>query len=118
MATRKTLREEIKLHYVEVLKQALCESEEVLRVGSNELAFPVVDKEGNEDFVVLTIKIPTGSRDGDPYDGYAMAQEYEMKLQSKAEKAKVAAEKKAKKIEKDKKMREAKAKAKAEREQA
>lgn len=116
MATRKTLRENIKAHYVEVLAQMLHE-EEVLRVGSNELAFPVVDEEGNEDFVVVTVKIPTGSRDGDPYDGYAMAQEYEMKLQTKAEKAKVAAEKKAKKIEKDKKMREAKAKAKAEREQ-
>lgn len=115
MTSRKNLREEIKKHYVEVISEMLHE-EEVLRVGSNEIAFPVVDKEGNEDFVVLTVKIPTGSRDGDPYDGYAMAQEYEMKLQSKAEKAKAAAEKKAKKIEKDKKMREAKAKAKAERE--
>lgn len=118
MATRKTLREEIKMHYVEVIKQALCESEEVLRVRSNELAFPVVDKEGNEDYVVITVKIPTGSRCGDPYDGHAMAQEYEMNLKKKEEKDKIAAEKKAKKIEKDKKMREAKAKAKAKREQA
>lgn len=115
MSSRKNLREEIKRHYVEVISEMLHE-EEVLRVGSNEIAFPVVDKEGNEDFVVLTIKIPTGSRDGEPYDGYSMAEEYEMKLKAKEEKAKVAAEKKAKKIEKDKKMREAKAKAKAERE--
>lgn len=116
MAARKSLREGIKAHYVEVLTKMFHE-EEVLRVGSNEIAFPVVDSEGNEDFVVVTIKIPTGSRDGDPYDGYAMADDYKMKLEAKAEKAKIAAEKKAKKIEKDKKAREAKAKAKAEREQ-
>lgn len=116
MTTRKELREKIKAHYVEVFAQMLHE-EDVLRVGSNEIAFPIVDEEGNEDFIVVTIKIPTGSRDGEPYDGYAMAQEYEMKLQAKAEKARIAKEKKAKKIEKDKKMREAKAKARAEREQ-
>ena len=85
-------------------------TEEVLRVGSNEIAFPVVDSEGNEDFIVLTCKIPTGANKGtEPYDGYAMAEEYEMKLKEKAEKAKKAAEAKAKKIAKDEAYRKKKA---------
>ena len=79
--SRKQLREEIKLAYVEKLMEFFGTTEEVLRVGSNEIAFPVVDSEGNEDFIVLTCKIPTGANKGtEPYDGYAMAEEYEMKL--------------------------------------
>ena len=105
--SRKQLREEVKTIYVEKLIDFFKETEEVLRVGSNEIAFPVVDSEGNEDFIVLTCKIPTGANKGtEPYDGYAMAEDYEMKLKEKAEKAKKAAEVKAKKIEKDKKYRE------------
>lgn len=105
--SRKQLREEVKAQYMEKLISFFQESEEVLRVGSNEIAFPVVDSEGNEDFIVLTCKIPTGANKGtEPYDGYAMAEDYEMKLKDKAEKAQKAAEAKAKKIEKDKKYRE------------
>ena len=85
-------------------------TEEVLRVGSNEIAFPVVDSEGNEDFIVLTCKIPTGANKGtESYDGYAMAEEYEMKLKEKAEKAKKAAEAKATKIAEDEAYRKKKA---------
>ena len=80
--------------------------EEVLRVGSNELALPVVESEGEERWRVLTFKVPTGTREGDPYDGYSMKEDYEMKLAKKAAKA----EENAKKAEKDKAKREAKAK--------
>ena len=108
--SRKQLREEVKAQYMEKLIGFFQESEEVLRVGSNEIAFPVVDSEGNEDFIVLTCKIPTGANKGtEPYDGYAMAEEYEMKLKEKAEKAKKAAEAKAKKIAKDEAYRKKKA---------
>ena len=108
--SRKQLREEVKTIYVEKLIDFFKETEEVLRVGSNEIAFPVVDSEGNEDFIVLTCKIPTGANKGtEPYDGYAMAEEYEMKLKEKAEKAKKAAEAKAKKIAKDEAYRKKKA---------
>jgi hypothetical protein len=37
---------------------------------------------------VLTFKVPTGERGGDAYDGYSMAEDYQMKLAEKAEKAK------------------------------
>lgn len=115
MATnRKALREVIKMEYLSNISEHLTlVGEEVLRVGSNEIAIPVVDSEGNEDFLVLTFKIPTGSRDGDPYDGYAMAEDYALKVRTKAEEAKKKAEAKAKKIAKDAKARAAKANAKA-----
>ena len=93
------------------------EGEEVLRVKSNEIAIPTVDEEGNEEFMVITFKVPTGSRDdGEAYDGYGVAEQYAQSVAEKEAKAKADAEMKAKKIERDKAQREAKAKAKAEHE--
>ena len=113
--TRKQLDEEIKARFLKDVTEHLSNAgEEVLRVGSNEIALPVVDAEGEERWLVLTFKVPTGSRDGDAYDGYSMAEDFKMKSAEKAEKAKIAAEKKEKKIAQNKKMREEKAKAKAE----
>lgn len=118
MATsKKTLRDTLRNRYIKMVSDFLAErGEEILVTGSNEIALPCVDESGEDEFLVLTFKIPTGSRDGDPYDGYAMAEDFKMKCEAKAEKAKATAEAKAKKIAKDKAAREAKAKAKAERE--
>ena len=114
--SKKTLHNALRTKYIERVSKFLADSgEEVLVTGSNEIALPCVDSEGNDEFIVLTFKIPTGSREGDVYDGYSMAEDFKMRTAEKAEKAKVAAEKKAKKIARDKQMREAKAKAKAER---
>jgi hypothetical protein len=89
---------------------------EILQTGSQEIALPIVsDDHEDEGWLVITFKIPKGSRDGDIYDGYSMAEDYKLKQAEKAEKKRVAAEKKAAKIAKDKKMREEKAKLKAER---
>lgn len=118
MATtsKRKLNEALRTAYVERVK-ALLESvnEEVLVVGSNELAVPCKDSEGNEEFVVITLKVPTGTREGEPYDGYSAATDYAFHLQEKAKKAEEAKVAKAKKVERDRKAREAKAKAKAER---
>lgn len=104
--SRKALREEIKEVYVKKLSDFLKEDEQVLRVGSNEIAFPVVDSEGNEDFIVITVKIPTGANKGtEPYDGYSMAEEYEIKCRQKAELAKKKKAEKEKKIQRDEEIR-------------
>lgn len=87
---------------------------EVLQTATYEIAIPIVNAEGDESYIVIPFKIPKGSRDGDAYDGHAMAQEYELKQREKAEKAAERAKAKAAKIERDKKAREEKAKAKAE----
>ena len=97
--TRKQLDEEIKVRFLEGISEHLENAgEEVLRVGSNEIALPVVDSNGEERWLVVTFKVPTGSRDGDAYDGYSMKEDYEMKQAEKAAKA----EAKAAKAEKDK----------------
>lgn len=88
--------------------------EDTLRVGSNEIAIPKVNENGTEIFITIKVSVPTGSRDGDAYDGYALAEEYVRKVAEKEQKAKQKAEEKAKKIERDKKNREKLAKSKAE----
>ena len=104
--SRKVEREILKEEYLKKIIEMLSADEEVLRVKSNEIAFPVVGCEGNEDFIVVTVKVPTGADKGmTPYDGYAMRDEYNMKLKEKEEKAKANAEKKAKKIKRDEEIR-------------
>lgn len=103
--TAKVLNEEIKVRFLDGVAEHFTQvGEEVLRVGSNEIALPVLDSEDNEKWLVVTFKVPTGSRDGDAYDGYAMAEDYRMKCEDKERKAKEKAEKAAK----DKAKREAK----------
>lgn len=109
--SRKTLREKIKQNYTAQLIDFFCKNDEdVLQIKSNEICFPVLDEEGNEDFVKITIAVPTGSRDdNEPFDGYGKAQEYEMKQKEKKEKAEKTAKKKAEKIKRDEEYRRKKA---------
>ena len=102
--TTKVLNDEVRAQYMTAVREAMSATgDEVLVVGSNELAIPVVDTEGNEKWVVVTVKVPTGSRDGDAYDGYAMAEDYRMRLADKA----------AKQAERERKTAERQAKTKA-----
>ena len=114
--SKKQLHEGIRAKFMKAITEYLtAQGEEVLRVKSNEVAIPTLDSEGNEEFLVLTFKVPTGSRDdGEAYDGYGVAQQYAESVAEKEAKAKAEAEKKARKIAKDQAQREAKAKAKAE----
>jgi hypothetical protein len=106
--TAKVLNEEIKVRFLDGVSEHLTNAgEEVLRVGSNEIALPVLDSEDNEKWLVLTFKVPTGSREGDAYDGYSMAEDYAMKCAERVAKA----EAKAQKAAKDKAKRAEKAKA-------
>jgi flagellar biosynthesis/type III secretory pathway protein FliH len=115
--SKKATNDALRLMYTNNLMEALTAfGEEVLRVGSNEIAIPVVDAEGEDSFVTFTVKVPTGSRDGDAYDGYSMAQDYAMRQEEKKAKAEKAAAEKARKIARDEKMRKQKAAAKAARE--
>ena len=108
--SRKVEREILREEFInDLVEHYVCQNEEVLRVKSNEIAIPVVGCEGNEDYIVVTVKVPTGANKGtEPYDGFEMAQDYEMKLAEKAEKAKRKEEEKKKKIAKDKEVREKK----------
>lgn len=86
---------------------------DVLQTGSQELCIPIVNDEKDEGYMVITFKIPKGSRDGEPYDGYEMQEEYTRKCAEREAKAKERAEAKARKMERDAKMRAQRAEAKA-----
>lgn len=112
------LNNELKKFYLEKIRTLLEElDEDVMQVKSNELAFPVVDSEGNEKSIVIVVKVPTGANKGtEPYDPYAMKEEFDLKEKEKKAKAEKLAKAKAEKIAKDKARREAEANLKAKRE--
>lgn len=109
--SRKVEREIIRTEFLDTVSKFLYErGEEVLRVKSNEIAIPVVGCEGNEDFIVLTFKVPTGANKGtEPYDGYALAEDYIHNLAEKERKAKEKAEEKERKRKRDEEIRKKKA---------
>ena len=105
----KATRDALRNSYLEKLTNFLrSNNEEVLITGTNEFALPCVDSEGNDEFIVVTVKVPTGSRDGDTFDGYDMARDWEMTQKEKAEKKAEKEKEKEKKKERDEKARNAK----------
>ena len=105
--SRKMERELLRNEYLEKVIESFVQiGDEVLKVKSNEIAIPVVGCEGNEDFIVITVKVPIGANKGmEPYDGYSEAEDYEMKLKEKERKEKEKEEKKKKKMAKDAEIR-------------
>ena len=109
--SRKVERELIRKSYLDKVASFLFENDEdVLLVKSNEIAIPVVGCEGNEDFLVITFKVPTGANKGtEPYDGYALAEDYVHNLAEKERKAKERKAEKERKIARDAEIRKRKA---------
>ena len=107
--SRKVEREMLREGYLNALIYYLSKEDEVLQVKSNEIAIPVVGCEGNEDWIVITVKVPTGASKGtEPYDGYSEAEDYQMKCEEKKRKAAEKEKEKQKKIERDQAVREKK----------
>lgn len=82
------------------------DGEEIMQVKSNKLAFPFVNSEGSDEFIEITVSVPRGSRDKEPYDAYALADEFQAKLEKDSERQAKRDEAKQKKIAQDKKKRE------------
>lgn len=74
----------------------------VKRTTSNSFGFMFVNDNGDEGTVKVTVSFPRGSRDGEPYDYEAEADEYKMKCERKANKEKENEQRKAKKIKANK----------------
>lgn len=105
---RKNVKAELRTVWTDKITDWLKNAgEETLRVSSNEIAIPVVGSDGTEDFVIFTVKVPIGSRDGEQYDGYAMAKDYQMKQEEKSSKRALAEKQKEEKKARDAKAREA-----------
>ena len=96
----------VREHYIKAVR-SLFNEEDCGMTTSNSFNFPI-GWEGEEGWVEVIVKVP--KYDGD--EGYALREEYEIKVRNRAEKAKAQAEFKAKKIAKDKARREAKEKEK------
>lgn len=111
MANNRTLDNQLREKFLESVMDFFQKNgEDVLRSNSNECVFPCLDSEGNEKWIQIVIKVPTGGRDGEGFDGYGIAESYQMKLKEKEEKKKISEKKKAEKIAKDKARREEKKK--------
>ena len=108
--SRKIEREILRNEYMEKVIESFVQiGDEVLKVKSNEIAIPVVGCEGNEDFIVITVKVPTGANKGmEPYDGYSEAEDYKMKLKEKERKAEEKEKQKKKKMARDAEIRKRK----------
>ena len=114
----KMANDKLRNEWTEIVKAFLADKgEDVLQTATNVIAIPVVDSEGEDNYIEITIKVPVGSRDGDAYDAYERAQEFAMKQKEKAEKAAKDAEKKAAKIAREEAMSQQKAEAKKKREE-
>ena len=86
MATNRKLDNEIRERFLKTLMEMFEKNgEDVVQTNSNELAFPIVDEDGNDKWVQIVVKVPTGGRDEDGYDGYGVAESYKMKLKEKEE---------------------------------
>lgn len=109
MANSRSLDNELREKVLKTIMEFYAEKgEDVMQTNSNECAFPCVDSDGNDKWIQIVVKVPSGARDEDGYDGYGVAESYKIKIKEKEEKKKETEAKKAKKIEKDKKMREKK----------
>lgn len=98
------VNDEVRVAFLtKVMDMLTAAGEEVIRTNSGECAIPTLDSEGNEIYVVFTVKVPTGTHDGDAYDAYAAADEYQMKVAKAQERARKTAEKAAKAAAKKKK---------------
>lgn len=120
--TKTQLNAKIREDYIDLITRMLnrglidtddCfETEDICLIASNKIALPVVDAEGNEKWVTLTVSVPTD----DEFDGYTERDFYAAKVKADKEKAEEKARLKAEKIARDKAAREKKAREKAEKE--
>jgi len=112
--TQKALNDKVRAKFMALVKESLEQlEEEILIVNSNEFAIPTLDEENNDTFITIKFSVPTGSRDGDAYNGYELAEEYTKKVAEKKALAEKKAEEKAKKMARDKANREKLAESKA-----
>ena len=105
--TRKQENEKMRNSFIKELMDFIeSQGNEAIRIKNNEVAFPIVYENGDEAFMKIAVSIPSGSRDGDIFDAYSLAEEYVINEKKKKEIAERKAEEKQKKIARDEKQRE------------
>jgi hypothetical protein len=106
--SQKQIDTEVKNRYLPYLIKTFEDLElEVLRIKDHTIAVPVLDENGDESWLKITLVVPSGSRDGEAFDGYSLQQEYEINQKKKKENAEKAKISKQKKFEKAQEVRAA-----------
>lgn len=82
--TRTQLNEQIRAEYLPKIVDFFNKENDVCVIASNKIAIPVVDSEGNEKWVTITVSVPTDTE----FDGYTEATFYSEKIKLKEVKAK------------------------------
>ena len=109
--TKAQLETSIRNRFLSFIAQTISQEMEIdaLPVSASELAIPCLDDEVNEKWALVKVSIPRGTRNGaggyDPYDGYAVAEDYALDCKEKTQKKADAEAKKQKKIIADEKKR-------------
>ena len=109
--TKAQLETKLRNTYLTLIQEMISNQVETdaLPVSASELAIPCLDAEGNEKWVLIKVSIPRGTRNGeggyDPYDGYAVAEDYAIDCAEKTQKKADAEAKKQAKIARDEKAR-------------
>lgn len=80
MKNSNKLKNEFRKNWRNLLAKQISElGEDVLIIGSNKICFPTVLENGEETYLVIEVKIPRGSRNGDEFDPYTLEREYKEK---------------------------------------
>lgn len=110
--TQRVANANLRVAYTNMIVNLLIDcDEDVGYISAGVINFPVVDENGNDSWVEISVKIPSGSRDGTPYDGYELREDYAIKQKTTAERKEKADAAKAKKIARDEAARSKKKKA-------
>ena len=113
--TKAQLETKLRNQFLDLVREMINQKVETdaLTVGASEIAVPCLDEEGEEKWILIKVSVPRGTRNGnggyDPYDGYAVAEDYAIQCEDKAHKKEAAEAKKQAKIAKDQAKRAEKA---------
>lgn len=104
--TKKNVTDQLRADFTKALSNFLSEKYDVdvCQTAAGTLMIPTVDSEGEDRWVKFSIIIPKEASEEEGTDGYALAREYQLKLEAAATRKQKAAEKSAKAKENAKKM--------------
>ena len=93
--TKKNVTDQLRADFTKVLSNFLSEKYDVdvCQTAAGTLMIPTVDSEGEDRWVKFSIIIPKEASEEEGTDGYALAHEYQLKLEAAAARKQKAAEK-------------------------
>ena len=111
MATNLKFKEQKRNEVLNLLKDFLKKLEEdVMQTGTNEISFPCVLDNGDDETIQIKVSIPTGTRgrngETEPFDPYTAHEDFMQKMRDKKEKAEKRAKEKEEKKKRDEKLRQ------------